>query len=308
MGASESAERDYLQDQAFWEHKAAVKAAAEERLRMSLYRSPGKVPTYREEVQLVEGQRTVHRAAAKLAEIESEARFQDEQMRRLEAMPEVERPWTIAALSITDEAADNARRRQHAAADDLNRSLITEGAQHRCEEQEREKATTRSATLQEESFFNRGAASEEWIAPERRVRHINVPAVRASHMPWLASQPSTPARARQVEVPADRISHMPWLASQPSTPAIARRVDVPANRISHMPWLGSEPSTPGSARRANAPAGRNSRAPWLPSEPSTPTAAKGTKAVRQQRDVAHMRAHSRPLWAWDAEPVQKSRR
>ncbi len=59
----------------------------------------------REEVQLVEGQRTVHRAAAKLAEIESEARFQDEQMRRLEAMPEVERPWTIAALSITDEAA-----------------------------------------------------------------------------------------------------------------------------------------------------------------------------------------------------------
>lgn len=142
--------------------------------------------------------------------------------------------------------------------------------QHSCTSS---KHLTESAAVQE-SFFNRGAASEEWIAPERRVRHINVPAVRASHMPWLASQPSTPARARQVEVPADRISHMPWLASQPSTPAIARRVDVPANRISHMPWLGSEPSTPGSARRANAPAGRNSRAPWLPSEPSTPTAVR----------------------------------
>lgn len=54
---------------------------------------------------------------------------------------------------------DNARRRQHAAADDLNRSLITEGAQHRCEEQEREKATTRSATLQEvtgTSYQSRG--------------------------------------------------------------------------------------------------------------------------------------------------------
>ena len=33
--------------QAFWEHKAAVKTAAEERLRMSLYKSPGKVPSYR---------------------------------------------------------------------------------------------------------------------------------------------------------------------------------------------------------------------------------------------------------------------
>lgn len=33
--------------QAFWEQKAAVKAAAEERLRMSLYKSPGKVASYR---------------------------------------------------------------------------------------------------------------------------------------------------------------------------------------------------------------------------------------------------------------------
>ena len=46
---------------------------------------------------------------------------------------------------------DSARRRQHAAADDLNRSAITEGARHRCEEQEREKAAMRSATLQEVS-------------------------------------------------------------------------------------------------------------------------------------------------------------
>ena len=33
--------------QAYWQHKAAVKAAAEERLRMSLYKSCGKVPSYR---------------------------------------------------------------------------------------------------------------------------------------------------------------------------------------------------------------------------------------------------------------------
>lgn len=47
---------------------------------------------------------------------------------------------------------DSARRQQHAAADNLNRSLITEGARHRCEEQEREKAATRSATQQEVTY------------------------------------------------------------------------------------------------------------------------------------------------------------
>lgn len=46
---------------------------------------------------------------------------------------------------------DSARRRQHAAAARLNRSLFAEGARHRSEEQEREKAATRSATLQEVS-------------------------------------------------------------------------------------------------------------------------------------------------------------
>ena len=70
----------------------------------------------------------------------------------------------------------------------------------------------------QESFFNKGAVSEEWIAPERRVRHVNVPAVRASHMPWLAPEPSTPASARRVRAPAGGASHMPWLPSEPSTP------------------------------------------------------------------------------------------
>ena len=59
----------------------------------------------REEVQSVEGQRSALKAAAKQAEAKAEARFQDKQLRRLEAMPEVERPWTIAALSISPQAA-----------------------------------------------------------------------------------------------------------------------------------------------------------------------------------------------------------
>jgi len=43
----------------------------------------------------------------------------------------------------------DARWRQHAADDKLNRSLFTEVARHRIEEQAREKAEERSATLKE---------------------------------------------------------------------------------------------------------------------------------------------------------------
>ena len=46
------------------------------------------------------------------------------------------------------------------------------------------------------------------------------------------------------DVPAGRISHMPWLASEPSTPGSARQGNAPAGRTSRAPWLPSEPSTP----------------------------------------------------------------
>ena len=36
-----------LSMQAYWQNRAAIKAAAEERLRMSLYKSCGKLPSYR---------------------------------------------------------------------------------------------------------------------------------------------------------------------------------------------------------------------------------------------------------------------
>ena len=59
----------------------------------------------REEVLSAEGQREELKAAAKRVAAELEARFKEEQLWRLNASPEVERPWTIAALSISPQAA-----------------------------------------------------------------------------------------------------------------------------------------------------------------------------------------------------------
>lgn len=40
----------------------------------------------------------------------------------------------------------------------------------------------------------------------------------------------------------------------------------------------------------------------------TPSQVKEVTPVRHQRDTDTTRVHSRPLWAWDAEPVQRSRK
>ena len=65
-----------------------------------------------------------------------------------------------------------------------------------------------------------GAASEKWIAPEHRVRHRHVPAVRISSMPWMdAEHAGTPRRAalqqrdQLVSTPSVRRSTVPWLES-----------------------------------------------------------------------------------------------
>ncbi|CAK0786810.1 hypothetical protein CVIRNUC_010024 [Coccomyxa viridis] len=260
-GGKESSEREYQDNQAYWQNRAAIKAAAEERLRMSLYKSCGKLPSYREEVQSVEGQRVQLRAAARETEAEKDARLHEEQLARLNASPEVDRPWAVATMSMSPEAADSARRRHNAAAARLGWSLFTEGARQREAELEREKAATQSAALQEESFFNMGAASEKWIAPEHRVRHRHVPAVRISSMPWMDAE------------------H----AGTPRTAVLQQR-----------------------ERLVSTPAVRRPTAPWL--ECAGTPRPEELKAARRPRVSAHTEVHSQPLWAWDADPVQKRTR
>ena len=59
----------------------------------------------REEVQSVEGQRVQLRAAARETEAEKDARLHEEQLAPLNASPEVDRPWAVATMSMSPEAA-----------------------------------------------------------------------------------------------------------------------------------------------------------------------------------------------------------
>ena len=53
----------------------------------------------------MEGQRVQLRAAARETEAEKDARLQEEQLARLNASPEVDRPWAVATMSMSPEAA-----------------------------------------------------------------------------------------------------------------------------------------------------------------------------------------------------------
>ena len=59
----------------------------------------------REEVHSVEGQRVQLRAAARETEAEKDARLHEEQLARLNASPEVDRPWAVATMSMSPQAA-----------------------------------------------------------------------------------------------------------------------------------------------------------------------------------------------------------
>ena len=83
---------------------------------------------------------------------------------------------------------------------------------------------------------------------------MNVPAVRASFMPWLAQSPAAPEhRIRHVNVPAVRASSMPWLAQSPAaspTTVSPSPEPLPVESVgfeasfpgaSFMPWLAQIP-------------------------------------------------------------------
>ena len=53
----------------------------------------------------MEGQRVQLRAAARDTEAERDARLHEEQLARLNASPEVDRPWAVATLSMSPQAA-----------------------------------------------------------------------------------------------------------------------------------------------------------------------------------------------------------
>ncbi|CAL8465313.1 g4848 [Coccomyxa elongata] len=222
LGAEESSEKEHKADEAYWQQKRSSKAHTEERLRKSLY---GRPEEYQQEVQEVEQQRVKEKQALKQKEEEAEVRWHSPlRNKHKHEVQQIERPWTIAALSIPEHVADRARRARQQEDNEANRRAAAENMLHKRMHQEQLRRSVRQEQSAEDSFFNFGAASEKWIAPELRVKRIHAPAVHHSSVfrtdsnasslqvsPRGVQSPAsaTPSRAAPVHKNATGMQH-PW--------------------------------------------------------------------------------------------------
>ncbi|KAK9903232.1 hypothetical protein WJX75_000377 [Coccomyxa subellipsoidea] len=188
----ENSELEYQTDQAYWSQKRASKAQTEERMRKSFYGQPEE---YRQEVQEVEQRRVQEKQALKQKEEEAEMRWHQRQRHDHEQLSlKIERPWTIAALSLPEHAAERARRAHQHEDNEVNQRAAAENALVKRMHKEADQRAVNKEISGEESFFNFGAASDKWIAPELRVKHTHVPAVhRSSVFPAGSRTPSVQA-------------------------------------------------------------------------------------------------------------------
>ncbi|EIE23194.1 hypothetical protein COCSUDRAFT_66214 [Coccomyxa subellipsoidea C-169] len=232
---------------AYWTQRRASKAHTEERLRKSLYGQPEE---YRQEVQQVEQQRVKEKQAIKQREEEEEMRWHQRQGHNPEQLSaQIERPWTISALSIPEHVAARARRAHQHEDNELNRRAAAENALFKRMHKEADRQAVNKELCREEGFFNFGAASEKWIAPELRVKHIHAPAVhRSSVFPAGSATPSVQGTPRATQSPAlsRTCSVFPAGSATPSvqgtpratqSPAVSRAASVskPAIGMQH-PW------------------------------------------------------------------------
>ncbi|KAK9832487.1 hypothetical protein WJX81_001141 [Elliptochloris bilobata] len=198
---TEHQEVEYQREQAKWHGKARRHAETEERFRRCLYPEPADVQRNYEELQRVQQVHAAARAAQSAATAANEARWAQRAPLK-EPVLQTRRPWEVAAGSVPEEAAAAARR--SAAAQDAaeNQRMAAAAAARRMAERANERECERRAVTAEESFFNYGAASQRWIAPERRLRHTSPsPAgmvMRSTAVPGaLANNPAARLRPAQ---------------------------------------------------------------------------------------------------------------
>lgn len=162
----------------------------------------------------------------------------------------------------------------------------------------------------QEGFFNFGAASEKWIAPERRVKHIHTPAVhRSSVFPAVPQTPSAQVR-RALNTP-----HPPLLLTRGSAVKIIRLGCAESHRITAQPLLscaclveGSVGAAPGSRRAGQGwvtwclwVVQGTPRSAFLASAPATPVRTPVSCESKPASGMQHP-------WAWDAEPMHSKGR
>eukprot|EP00887_Chlorella_sp_A99_P004842 scaffold4.g4842.t1 len=235
----ESAEREYAKEQARIAAKQAKQASHEERLVGAYYPLPEDKRRGWEQAQ----QEAARQAAAK-AQAEQRERQREEQWLSQPKFVFIDsqRPYhaTCSTYYMPVEQEAEARRRAQREAAEVNRRM----QQVRSLQEQQQRATEQVAahrTLQaEETWFNRGAASERWLPPELRVhRRVEPP-------PHLAFAPP-PYYAED----AASVAGCSTASTTNTIPPAARPSSTGAG-FGHS--SGARGAAPAAARPATAPA------------------------------------------------------
>lgn len=206
----ESADIQYEREQALLRAKGQRQSEAHDRLMRSLYPTPSdKAAVYQEIVRsnelLAPGPAQAHRPPTAQAVGPSRSFAQDEL------------PWHThtATMNYSPEEEEAARRRFATEVAAENYRLMQEkkatGARHAVEEQE----AARRTVLQDDSWFNRGAVSPRWIAPEHRSQAprpatATTTAGAVVRAPWATLDDLAAAQAKPQRATAAAPPQYPW--------------------------------------------------------------------------------------------------
>ncbi|KAF6258456.1 hypothetical protein COO60DRAFT_1121096 [Scenedesmus sp. NREL 46B-D3] len=195
----ESAEEQWRKEQELLAAKSRRLQNAETRLLNALYPTSEHVKARQAEVQELQEQHMAAKAEAKRREAQLEAqisqgyrssamRGQQLQLQSQEVGPV--RPWATSTLSYATDLEEREARKHFAtqtAADNL--AVMADRAAQRKKQQQEQQLLDRQVVTSESEFWNLGASSRRWIAPEHR--HLAPPS------PTAQSAAAAAAAARE---------------------------------------------------------------------------------------------------------------
>ncbi|KAI7836867.1 hypothetical protein COHA_009288 [Chlorella ohadii] len=165
----ETAEAVAAREEARLAAKAARQQGHEERMLAAFYGTQEDKRRAWEHAQREAAELAAARSATLRAEEERTAAWTTVPQR---VVVDMERPWTAASSTyyMPPEVEAEARRRAQREAAEVNRQQAQGRAAVEAAQRAAEQDALRRTMAAEDTYFNRGAASERWIPPERRIK------------------------------------------------------------------------------------------------------------------------------------------
>lgn len=310
----ESADEQWRKEQELLAARSRRLQDAETRLLNALYPSSEHVRARQAEVLEMQEQHMAAKAEAEKREAQLEAQISqkarssggwDQQLQPQASDPV--RPWATATLGYATQDEEREARKHFAAqtaADNL--ALMAERAAQRRQQQQEQQLLERQVVTSESEYWNLGASTRRWIAPEHR--HLAPPS------------PAHPAAASAAAGQAAATSAAPpWATHNPLVPAAAPASSAAAAAaVTAPPWA----THTGAAAAPWAAKAGSVSPPWATYTPQPMRSAHGSLggvdgalqrpgssagSMGGSRDAGSMRPHTAGGFEHDALHSQRSK-